>query len=182
MSWFLYNNNSKRVSFMEHLDWWVHVIIFMWKAYTCFSKMFRFLRNAVVRVLLCFRPIFVWTFTCLSIDVLQLFLIFWRISIFFLFVRKIYFLTYFIPMLSLCRNQPIDLNCLLMACLLYNGNTWLNWVKKKVSGCLHKTTPTWKPYLISGICFFSPKTQAWKFSSYSHSVLMVHFLLHIWRT
>ena len=167
---------------MEHLNCWVHVIIFMWKVYSCFSRMFLFSRKAFVRVYFCFLPVFVWTFTRLTFDVLQLFLIFWGISLFFLLVRKIYFLTYLIPVFPLCRNEPIDLNCLLMDWLLYKGATLLDWVKKKLSGRFHKTTPTWKPYVISGNCFFSPETQAWKFSSYFHSVLMGRFPLHIWKT
>ena len=43
------------------------------------------------------------------------------------------------------RNQPIDLNCLLIAWFLDNDNTRLKWVKKNLIGCLHITTPTWKP-------------------------------------
>ena len=167
---------------MEHLKCWVHVIIFMWKVYSCFSRMFLFSHKVFVRVHFCFLPVFVWTFTCLAFDVLQLLLIFWGISLFSLLVRKIYFLTYFIPVFPLCRDQPIDLNCLLMAWFLYNGTAWLDCVKKKLSDCFHKTTPTWKPYVILGNCFFSPETQAWKFSSYFYSALMGRFFLHIGKT
>ena len=113
----------------------------------------------------------IWCFT----TVLQ---IFWSISIFFLLVRKIYFLTHLSEVVALCRNQPIKLNCLSMALFLYNGNTGLKWIKENLTGFL-QITPTWKPYLVSGKCFHSPATQAWKFSWCFYSVLMGRFPSYI---
>ena len=67
------------------------------------------------------------------------------------------FLTHFRSVLPLCRNQLIDLNYLLMAWFLNNGNAGLKWVKKNLSGWLD-ITPAGKPYLVSGKSFFSSET------------------------
>ena len=67
------------------------------------------------------------------------------------------FLTHFRSVLSLCKNQPIDLNYLLMTWFLNNDNAGLKWVKENLTGCLD-ITPAWKPYLVSGKCFFSSAT------------------------
>ena len=68
-----------------------------------------------------------------------------------------FFLTHFRPVLPLFRNQPIDLNCLLMTWFLNNENTGLNLVKENLTGCLD-ITPTRKLYLVPGKCFFSSAT------------------------
>ena len=141
---------------MEHLNGCLHVIISTWKFYTCFSRMFLFSCNTGIRVLFGFHPVFVGTFTCLKFGVLQLFLIIWSISTIFLFVTNFY-LTHFSPVLPLCRNQSIDLNCLLMASFLNNGNAGLKWVKENLTGCLDITS-AWEPYLVSGKCFSSSAT------------------------
>ena len=154
---------------MKHLNGCLHVIS-IWKFYTCFSRMFLFSCNTGIRVLLCFHPVFVGTFTYLKFGVLQLFLTFWSISTIFLLVRN-FFLTHFSRVLPLCRNQPIDLKCQLMAWFLNNGKAGLKWVKENLAGCLD-ITPAWKPYLVSGKCFFSSATWVKKLSSRFHSVLM----------
>ena len=163
---------------MEYLNGCSHVVIPMCKLYTCCNRMFLFSCRTGIRILLCFHPVFegdfymfeIWCFTTV---------LFWSISIFFLFVRKICFLTHFTPVLPLCRNQPINLNCLLMASFLHNAKTGPKCVKENRTGCLHVTTPALKPYLVSGKSFFSPGTQAWKFSSRFHSTLMGRFLSYI---
>ena len=68
-----------------------------------------------------------------------------------------FFLTHFRPVLPLFRNQPIDLNCLLMTWFLNNENAGLNLVKENLTGCLD-ITPTRKPYVVPGKCFFSSAT------------------------
>ena len=88
------------------------------------------------------------------------------------------FLTQFRSLLPLCRNQPINLNYLLMAWFLNNGNAGLKWVKENLTGCLD-ITPSWKPYLVPGKCFFSSATQVRKLSSRFHSVFMGYFLSYI---
>ena len=138
---------------MEYLSDCSHVVIPMCKLYTCCNRIFLFSCRTGIRIFLCFHPVFegdfymfeIWCFTTV---------LFWSISIIFLFVRKIYFLTHFTPVLPLCRNQPINLNCLLMAWFLYNGNPGLRWVRENLTGCLHITNPTWKSYLASETCFF----------------------------
>ena len=149
---------------MEHLNGCLHVIISMWKFYTCFSRMFLFSCNTDVRVLLCFHPVFVGTFTCLKFGVFP--------------TCQEFALTHFRPVLLLCINQLIDLNYLLMAWFLNNVNAGLKWVKENLTACLDITT-AWKPYLASGKYFFSFATQVRKLSSRFHSVLMGCFLSYI---
>ena len=124
---------------MEHLNGCLHLIISMCKFYTnifYFSRISLFSCNRGIRVLLCFHPVFAGSITCLKFVFLQLFLIFWIISIFFLLVRKIYFLTHFSPVLSLCRNQAINLNCLLIAWFIYYSNAGLKWIIENLTSCL----------------------------------------------
>ena len=149
---------------MEHLNGCLHVIISMWKFYTCFSRMLLFSCNTGVRVLLCFHPVFVGTFTCFKFGVFS--------------ICQEFFLTHFRQVLPLCKNQPIDLNYLQNAWFLNNGNTGLKWVKVNLTGCLDLTL-AWKPYLVSGECFFSSATQVKKLSPRFHSVLMGCFLSYI---
>ena len=149
---------------MEHLNGCLHVIISLWKFCTCFSRMFFFSCNTGVRVLFCFHPVFVRTFTRLKFGVFP--------------TCQEFFLTHFRPVLPLCRNQPTDLNYLLMVWFLNNGNVWQKWVKENLTGCLD-ITPAWKPYHVSEKCFFSSATQVRKLSSRFHSVLMGCFLSYI---
>ena len=145
---------------MEHLNGCLNVIVFMWKFYTCFSRMFPFSCNTGIRVLLCFHPVFEATFTCLKFDVLQMFLCFGAFLQFSYSLEIL--LIHFNPVLPLCR--PMELNCILMSWFLDNDKIGLKWVKKNLTGWLN-LTPVWKPYLVSGKCFFSPAKKVRKFSS-----------------
>ena len=128
------------MGFMEHLNGCLHVIITMWKIFPCFSTIFLFSCNTGVRQFLCFHQVFMETFTCFGFDVLQLFLTFLGISIFFLLIRKIYFLNHFIP--------SINLKWILMVYFPYNNIIRLKLAMENLTGCLHIKTSTWKPNLV----------------------------------
>ena len=141
---------------MEHLNGCLHVIISMWKFYTCFSRMFLLMWHRRQSSPL-FSPCFCGDFYIFEI---------WCFS----YLLGI-FLIHFSSVWPLCRNQPIDLNYLLMAWFLNNCNAWLKWIKENLTGGLDITT-VWKPYLVSEKCFFS-------YATCFHSVLMGCFLSYI---
>ena len=109
-----------------------------------FDRMFLFSCNTGVRVL---PPLFSPCF-CGNFYMFEIWCVSYSLGI---------FLTHFRPVLLLRRNQPIDLNFLLMAWFLNNGNAGLKSVKENLTGCLDITT-AWKPDLVSWKCFFSSPT------------------------
>ena len=130
------------MDFMEHLNGCLYVIISMWKFYTCFKRMFLLLMQHRHQSSPLFSLYFCEDFYMFEIWCFTTFLIFWRISTIFLLVRN--FFKTLQSGLPLCRNQPIDLTCLLMAWFLNNGNAGLKWVKENLTVCLD-ITPAWKP-------------------------------------
>ena len=105
---------------------------------------------------------FSFVFTCGDFYIFEIWCFSYLLGIFLIHFRSVW---------PLCRNQPIDLNYLLMAWFLNNGNAWLKWVKENLTGGLDITS-VWKPYLVSEKCFFS-------YATCFHSVLMGCFLSYI---
>ena len=78
---------------------------------------------------------FSFVFTCGDFYIFEIWCFSYLLGIFLIHFRSVW---------PLCRNQPIDLNYLLMAWFLNNGNAWLKWVKENLTGGLDITT-VWKP-------------------------------------
>ena len=160
MNCVLYNDNSVLKGFHGTSEWLLEYHGIHVEVSHLFQQDVSFLMQHRHQSSPLFSPCFWGDFYMFEIRCFTNVFVFWR------FLQFSYsleiFLIHFNPVLPLCR--PVELNCILMSCFLNNDKIALKWVKENLTGWLN-ITPVWKPYLVSGKCFFSPAIQVRKFSS-----------------